>query len=86
MQNTAINEARKTLAKKSGRPVGVMFSTLLVKYLEKKEINLSTLFGFWLWPEYLQHYGKHMTNQFDSDLNLHDIHYTLLSCMPDCFM
>ena len=60
-QDAAIKEARKTLAKKAGKPVGVMFSTLLVKYLEKKEINLSTLFGFWLWPEYLQHYGKLFT-------------------------
>ena len=56
IQDAAIKEAR-TLAKKAGKQVGVMFSTLLVKYLETKEINLSTLFGFWLWPEYLQHYG-----------------------------
>ena len=53
-----MKEAR-ALAKKTKKPVGVMYSTLLLKCHAKKEIDLSSLFHYSLWPEYLQHYGKH---------------------------
>ena len=54
-----MKEAR-ALAKKAKKPVGVMYSTLLIKYHAKKEINLLSLFHYSLWPEYLQHYGKYI--------------------------
>ena len=37
---------------------GALLSQLLMKYYFAKEINLSTLVSFRLWPEYLHHFGK----------------------------
>ena len=54
-----MKEAR-ILAKKAKKPVGAMYSRLLIKYHEKKEIDLLSLFHYSLWPEYLQHYSKHI--------------------------
>ncbi|XP_065899490.1 E3 ubiquitin-protein ligase rnf213-alpha-like isoform X3 [Dysidea avara] len=48
---------KKVLPKKANKSVGMMLCTLLGKFHEKREINLTTMFKFWLWPEYLQHYA-----------------------------
>lgn len=46
-------------AKKDKPNAGALFSTLLISYHSKKEIDLKTLFSFPLWPEYLKHFGKY---------------------------
>lgn len=44
--------------KKDKANAGTLFSTLLSFYCSKREINLTTLLTFPLWPEYLKHFGE----------------------------
>ena len=61
-QDSIIEETQQLMNTKkhklSHSSVGILFSTLLTNYYSKKEVCLTTLFKFHLWPEYLKHFGK----------------------------
>ena len=59
LQDGLIKETQQLMdTKKDKANTGTLFSTLLSLYCSKKDINLTTLLSFPLWPEYLKHFGK----------------------------
>lgn len=54
-----MKQAQSVIEKKKHKAsIGVLLSTLLVKYHAKRDVTLDILLKFRLWPEYLKNYGK----------------------------